>query len=177
MKSNENFDKNKFLNDLKKDNAKLGNEKVEDGLNEIRNEHAYIHDFGSSTLENIENDEVSNGELDELIATGEEKETEDESEEEWTLKPVIQLRVPIDGLNEIKLDFSQLNGRSLKKIEKLWEKNRTSKKFVVINAFDTEYCMFVAAHCSGIPYSKLEELNAGDYSKLKLSVQSFLLGS
>lgn len=177
MENKEKFDKEKFLKEFDRDKAKLENEKIEDGLTEIGNEHAYIHDGGSSTLENNENDEVSNGELDDLIATGEEKETEDESDEEWTLKPVIQLRVPIDGLNEIKLDFSQLNGRSLKKIEKLWEKNRTSKKFVVINAFDTEYCMFVAAHCSGIPYSKLEELNAGDYSKLKLSVQSFLLGS
>ncbi len=173
------FDKDKFLKNLDNDRAKLDNEKIEEGLNEIFNgEEGSEGCEEISNLKNSLSDEFINENLDDLIATGVEKENDDEeNDEEWTLTPIIKLKVPVDGINEIKLDFSQLNGRNLKKIEKLWEKNRTSRKSVIINAFDTEYCMFIAAHCSGIPYSKLEELNAGDYSKLKLKIQSFLLGS
>ncbi len=114
------FDKDKFLKNLDNDRAKLDNEKIEEGLTEIFNGEEGSEGCESiSNLKNSLSDEFINENLDDLIATGVEKENEDEeNDEEWTLTPIIKLKVPVDGINEIKLDFSQLNGRNLKKIEK-----------------------------------------------------------
>lgn len=175
------FDKEKWKRDLEKDKARLGDEKIEDALNEVNDQMTEDGNKDvrkTSAINDISEDDSGDSKLDEIIKNGEEKEEDDEeSDKEWTLTPVIKLKVPVNGLDEIKLDFSDLNGKTLKKIERIWEKNRTSKKWTPLTAMDTEYCMFIAAHCSGIPYSRLEELNASDYSKVKMKVQNFLLGS
>lgn len=173
----EKFDKEKELKRLQEDKNEFLNIKVDEAfeeslskVDETKEIEKKEFDFNEEIIE-----EESN--LDDAILKGIEHENKDEDEEEYeTLTPVVKLRVPHAGIKEVKMDFNDLSASTLLRIEKMWEKNRTSRKFVPLKAMDTEYLGYIVSHCSGIKYSLLQQLNAGDYSRLTLKVQNFLLG-
>ena len=86
----------------------------------------------------------------------------------------IKLSKPIDGKEELILDFDKITGAALLKCE---VKARQSDKGMVVPQVSLTFQAHVAAAAAGLKYDEIINLPGSDFMALTVAVSNFLAGS
>ncbi len=87
---------------------------------------------------------------------------------------IIHLSEPINGSNELSLDFSRINGYTLIKAGK---DARKEEPTLVMLQFSQYYLAAIASAAAGVKIDDILGLGARDFTLVTLAVQNFLLQS
>lgn len=87
---------------------------------------------------------------------------------------VIKLLEPVNGSNELTLDFSRINGYTLIKAGK---DARKEEPTLVMLQFSQYYLAAIASAAAGVKIDDILGMGAKDFTAVTLAVQNFLLQS
>ncbi len=85
---------------------------------------------------------------------------------------VIKLLEPLNGSNELSLDFSRINGYTLIKAGK---DARKEEPTLVMLQFSQYYLAAIASAAAGVKIDDILGMGAKDFTAVTLAVQNFLL--
>lgn len=87
---------------------------------------------------------------------------------------IIRLSEPLNGSNEISLDFSRINGYTLIKAGK---DARKEEPTLVMLQFSQYYLAAIASAAAGVKIDDILGMGAKDFTAVTIAVQNFLLMS
>ena len=87
---------------------------------------------------------------------------------------IIHLVEPLNGSNELSLDFSRINGYTLIKAGK---DARKEEPTLVMLQFSQYYLAAIASAAAGVKIDDILGMGAKDFTAVTLAVQNFLLQS
>jgi len=87
---------------------------------------------------------------------------------------IIHLMEPLNGSNELSLDFSRINGYTLIKAGK---DARKEEPTLVMLQFSQYYLAAIASAAAGVKIDDILGMGAKDFTAVTLAVQNFLLQS
>ena len=87
---------------------------------------------------------------------------------------IIRLSEPLNGSNELSLDFSRINGYTLIKAGK---DARKEEPTLVMLQFSQYYLAAIASAAAGVKIDDILGMGAKDFTAVTIAVQNFLLMS
>lgn len=87
---------------------------------------------------------------------------------------IIRLSEPLNGSNELSLDFSRINGYTLIKAGK---DARKEEPTLVMLQFSQYYLAAIASAAAGVKIDDILGMGAKDFTVVTIAVQNFLLMS
>ncbi len=87
---------------------------------------------------------------------------------------IIRLSEPLNGSNELSLDFSRINGYTLIKAGK---DARKEEPTLVMLQFSQYYLAAIASAAAGVKIDDILGMGAKDFTAVTIAVQNFLLQS